>query len=54
MLDLGQRPTHVHELVVRPSDYRGYCDASAFGAGGGLVQWCMSLMPAGVALGVAC
>ena len=34
VLDLGQRPTHVHELVVRPSDYHGYCDASAFGAGG--------------------
>jgi hypothetical protein len=32
--DLASRPTHVNELVQTPLDYTGYCDASAFGAGG--------------------
>jgi hypothetical protein len=32
--DLASRPTHVKELVQQPLDYVGYCDASAFGAGG--------------------
>jgi hypothetical protein len=32
--DLASRPTHVHELVQQTLDYTGYCDASAFGAGG--------------------
>ena len=34
VLDLACRPTHVKELVARLPDYNGYCDASAFGAGG--------------------
>jgi len=32
--DLAVRPTHVTELVQQGLDYAGYCDASAFGAGG--------------------
>jgi hypothetical protein len=32
--DLASRPTHVAELVQQTLDYTGYCDASAFGAGG--------------------
>ena len=37
---LAARPTHVKEILPAPSpDYIGYCDASAFGAGGGVVQW---------------
>jgi hypothetical protein len=32
--DLASRPTHVSELVQKDLDYVGYCDASAFGAGG--------------------
>lgn len=32
--DLARRPTHVDELVAHQQDYVGYCDASAFGAGG--------------------
>jgi hypothetical protein len=32
--DLASRPTHVHELIQGTLDYTGYCDASAFGAGG--------------------
>jgi len=32
--DLSRRPTHVTELTQQPLDYTGYCDASAFGAGG--------------------
>jgi hypothetical protein len=32
--DLASRPTHVNELVQQTLDYTGYCDASAFGAGG--------------------
>jgi hypothetical protein len=32
--DLAHRPTHVKELTQQPLDYTGYCDASAFGAGG--------------------
>jgi hypothetical protein len=32
--DLASRPTHVSELVEQTLDYTGYCDASAFGAGG--------------------
>jgi hypothetical protein len=32
--DLASRPTHVNELVQKTLDYTGYCDASAFGAGG--------------------
>jgi hypothetical protein len=32
--DLASRPTHVDELVQKDLDYTGYCDASAFGAGG--------------------
>jgi hypothetical protein len=32
--DLASRPTHVSELVQGELDYVGYCDASAFGAGG--------------------
>lgn len=31
---LSSRPTHVAELVHRDDDYIGFCDASAFGAGG--------------------
>lgn len=34
VLDLARRPTHVKELVARLPGYIGYCDASAFGAGG--------------------
>jgi hypothetical protein len=34
MQDLASRPTHVSELVEQTLDYTGYCDASAFGAGG--------------------
>jgi hypothetical protein len=32
--DLASRPTHVNKLVQKSLDYTGYCDASAFGAGG--------------------
>jgi hypothetical protein len=32
--DLASRPTHVKELVQLTLGYTGYCDASAFGAGG--------------------
>jgi hypothetical protein len=32
--DLARRPTHVTELTQQPLHYTGYCDASAFGAGG--------------------
>jgi hypothetical protein len=32
--DLASRPTHVNELVQKELNYIGYCDASAFGAGG--------------------
>ncbi len=32
--DLARRPTHVSELVQGDPDWIGYCDASAFGAGG--------------------
>jgi len=32
--DLASRPTHVKELVQQLLNYTGYCDASAFGAGG--------------------
>jgi hypothetical protein len=32
--DLASRPTQVTELVQQDLDYVGYCDASAFGAGG--------------------
>jgi hypothetical protein len=32
--NLAHRPTHVSELVQGTLDYAGYCDASAFGAGG--------------------
>jgi hypothetical protein len=32
--DLASRPTHVNELVQQDLHYTGYCDASAFGAGG--------------------
>jgi hypothetical protein len=32
--ELAQRPTHVSELVAGNFDYVGFCDASAFGAGG--------------------
>jgi hypothetical protein len=32
---LAARPTHVNEILIAPvPDYIGYCDASAFGAGG--------------------
>jgi hypothetical protein len=34
LMNLAQRPTHVNELVGLDLDYIGYCDASAFGAGG--------------------
>jgi hypothetical protein len=34
MRELASRPTHVNELVQKELDYIGYCDASAFGAGG--------------------
>ena len=34
IMNLAQRPTHVNELVGLDLDYIGYCDASAFGAGG--------------------
>ncbi|KAI2500877.1 hypothetical protein MHU86_13597 [Fragilaria crotonensis] len=45
ILDLGRRPTHVHELVTRPAAYYGYCDASAFGAGGVWFSGASSLRP---------
>jgi hypothetical protein len=45
VLDLNRRPTHVHELVVRPPGYLGYCDASAFGAGGVWFSGTASLRP---------
>jgi len=32
--DLARRPTHVSELTQHDLHYSGYCDASAFGAGG--------------------
>jgi hypothetical protein len=32
--DLASRPTHISALVEQTLDYTGYCDASAFGAGG--------------------
>jgi hypothetical protein len=32
--ELASRPTHVSELVQKELNYIGYCDASAFGAGG--------------------
>jgi hypothetical protein len=32
--DLSRRPTHITELTQQPLHYIGYCDASAFGAGG--------------------
>jgi hypothetical protein len=32
--DLARRPTHVSELTQHDLHYTGYCDASAFGAGG--------------------
>ena len=32
--DLASRPAHVKELVQQLLNYTGYCDASAFGAGG--------------------
>jgi hypothetical protein len=32
--DLASRPTQVNKLVQGPLDYIGYCDASAWGAGG--------------------
>jgi hypothetical protein len=34
IIDLARRPTHVSELVAHNLDYIGFCDASAFGAGG--------------------
>jgi hypothetical protein len=32
--ELARRPTHVSELVAQDFDFVGFCDASAFGAGG--------------------
>jgi hypothetical protein len=32
--ELARRPTHVSELVAHEFNYVGFCDASAFGAGG--------------------
>jgi hypothetical protein len=32
--DAAKRPTHVNEILSRHDDFIGYCDASAFGAGG--------------------
>jgi hypothetical protein len=32
--ELARRPTHVSELVPQDFDFVGFCDASAFGAGG--------------------
>jgi hypothetical protein len=32
--DLSRRPSHITELTQQPLHYVGYCDASAFGAGG--------------------
>jgi hypothetical protein len=32
--ELARRPTHVSELVAQDFNYVGFCDASAFGAGG--------------------
>ena len=45
VLDLARRPTHVNELVHRPPGYLGYCDASAFGAGGVWFSGACSLTP---------
>jgi hypothetical protein len=50
--ELARRPTHVSELVAHDFDFVGFCDASAFGAGGGLVQWQKGHPPHGMAHGV--
>jgi hypothetical protein len=43
--ELARRPTHVSELVDRDADYIGFCDASAFGAGGVWFSGGKSLAP---------
>jgi hypothetical protein len=42
---LATRPTHVNELGFSNEDYVGYCDASAFGAGGVWFSGRLSLNP---------
>jgi hypothetical protein len=42
---LAARPTHVNELGFSNEDYIGYCDASAFGAGGVWFSGRLSLNP---------
>jgi hypothetical protein len=43
--DLASRPTHVNKLVQGLLDYIGYCDASAWGAGGVWFGGCKILHP---------
>ncbi len=43
--ELASRPTHVNEFVQKELDYIGYCDASAFGAGGGWFEGTQRLRP---------
>jgi hypothetical protein len=43
--ELSRRPTHVSELLERDPDYIGFCDASAFGAGGVWFSGRTSLQP---------
>jgi hypothetical protein len=43
--ELSRRPTHVSELVDGDPDYIGFCDASAFGAGGVWFSGSKSLRP---------
>jgi hypothetical protein len=42
---LAARPTHVNELGFSNEDYVGYCDASAFGAGGVWFSGRLSITP---------
>jgi hypothetical protein len=43
--ELSRRPTHVSELVEHDPHYIGFCDASAFGAGGVWFSGSKSLRP---------
>jgi hypothetical protein len=43
--ELSRRPTHVSELVEQDPHYIGFCDASAFGAGGVWFSGSESLQP---------
>jgi hypothetical protein len=44
--ELGQRPTHVNELIAQSFDYVGFCDVSAFRAGCMWVSGNKALHPA--------